>query len=210
MSTSSTLVISLNRTRHPILPRTQRTLSSVGFCTAETPVLLRLKSGSPGAHPFPKPNAKDEYPYTQHSPFRKDYDHEHRTVYLPSRRLGKHPYMETFNGPDPNECTANRSVSTVPLQSLYWMNSGFIRDCSRSLADRLAEHSTDPAKRIELGFEIAFARKPSSEETDALTDYLAGYAEKLPDSAQPGEREARAWASLCRILLSSNEFIYVD
>ena len=118
--------------------------------------------------------------------------------------------METFNGPDPNECTANRAVSTVPLQSLYWMNSAFIRDCSRSLADRLLAHSKDPAERIELGFEVAFARKPSVEEMSALAEYVANYAKQLPESTKPEEGEAQAWASLCRILLSSNEFIYVD
>ncbi len=170
----------------------------------------RLKEGSPGAHPFPKPNSKNEYPYTQHNPFAKDYDHEHRTVYLPSRRLGKHPYMETFNGPDPNECTARRNVSTVPLQSLFWMNSDFLKNNARSLADRLARHSDNPAKRIELGYELAYARKPSKEETKALADYVAAHAKRIPGDVKPEDRETRAWTSLCRILLSGNEFIYVD
>jgi hypothetical protein len=170
----------------------------------------RLQKGSPGAHPFPKPNSKDEYPYTQHRPFSKDYDHESRTVYLPSRRLGKHPYMETFNGPDPNECTAKRNVSTVPLQSLFWMNSDFLKTNAGSLAHRLAAHSDDPAKRIELGYELAYARKPSSEETKALTEYVKAHAARVPGDVKPEERETRAWTSLCRILLSGNEFIYVD
>ena len=170
----------------------------------------RLKEGSPGAHPFPKPNAKNEYPYTQHNPFAKDYDHEHRTVYLPSRRLGKHPYMETFNGPDPNECTAKRNVSTVPLQSLFWMNSDFMSANAKSLADRLKRHSDDPAKRIELGYELAYARKPSKDETKTLADYVAAHAKRIPSDVKPEDRETRAWTSACRILLSGNEFIYVD
>jgi len=170
----------------------------------------RLKEGSPGAHPFPKPNAKNEYPYTQHNPFAKDYDHEHRTVYLPSRRLGKHPYMETFNGPDPNECTAKRNVSTVPLQSLFWMNSDFMSANAKSLADRLKKHSDDPAKRIELGYELAYARKPSKDETKTLADYVAAHAKRIPGDVKPEDRETRAWTSACRILLSGNEFIYVD
>ena len=170
----------------------------------------RLKEGSPGAHPFPKPNSKDEYPYTQHRPFSKDYDHEYRTVYLPSRRLGKHPYMETFNGPDPNECTAKRNVSTVPLQSLFWMNSDFLRDNARSLAGRLAKHAKDPAKRIEFGYELAYARKPSAAETDALVDYVTAHAKRISGDVEQEERERIAWTSLCRVLLSGNEFIYAD
>ncbi len=170
----------------------------------------RLKDGSPGAHPFPRPNAKDEYPYTQHNPFNKDYSNDHRAVYLPSRRLGKHPYMETFNGPDPNECTGKRTVSTVPLQSLFWMNSNFLEENARSLAARMNKHSDDAAKKIELGYELAYARKPSAEETRALADYVTAHAKRIPGEVAPKERETRAWTSLCRILLSGNEFIYVD
>jgi hypothetical protein len=170
----------------------------------------RLKLGSPGPHPFPKPNAKDEYNYTQHNPFSKDYENEYRTVYLPSRRLGKHPYLETFNGPDPNECTANRTVSTVPLQALFWMNSDFLETNAKSFAARLAGHSPDPAQRVKLGYEIAYSRPPSPDETRSLTDYVAAQAGRIPAEVSPRERETRAWTSLCRILLSANEFIYID
>ena len=77
----------------------------------------RLKKGSPGRHPFPELDENGAYQFTQHRPFVEDYDHEHRSVYLPSRRLARHPYMANFDGPDTNECAANRQVSTVPLQS---------------------------------------------------------------------------------------------
>ncbi len=170
----------------------------------------RLKTGSPGAHPFPKPNRKDEYPFTQHNPFRKDYSYDHRAIYLPSRRLDKHPYMEMFNGPDPNECTANRDVSTVALQSLYWMNSDFIRDNARSFAARLLEMSEKPDERIAFGYETAFGRPPTGREIEQMTGYVEKYAKAVPGELPDDVRLRRAWASACRILLSSNEFVYVD
>ena len=118
--------------------------------------------------------------------------------------------METFNGPDPNECTAKRNVSTVPLQSLFWMNSDFLNNNAKSLADRLVKHSEDPAKRIGLGYELAYGRRPSADETRALAEFVEAHAKRIPGDVKPEERNARAWTSLCRILLSGNEFIYVD
>ena len=170
----------------------------------------RLKNGSPGAHPFPKPNSKDEYPYTQHRPFRQDFDHDYRTVYLPSRRLGRHPYWEMFNGPDPNECTANRKVSTVPLQSLYWMNSDFMRDNARSFAASLIRNGTSADGRINEAFERAYARPPSADEQADMRNYITDYQQKLAGKGAPADRELQTWASFGRILLTANEFIYVD
>ncbi len=170
----------------------------------------RLRLERSGPHPFPKPNEKDEYPYTQHHPFLQDYDHEYRAVYLPVRRLGKHPLMELFNGPDPNECTGRREVSTVPLQALFWMNSDFIRDNARAIAKRLLETGTETEGRIQQAYETIYGRVPSGEETAELSEYLQRYQAGIEDSGGSAERELRAWTSLCRLLLSSNEFAYLD
>lgn len=189
---------------------TRRRLEAEPMRDAVLFVSGRMKSGSPGAHPFPKPNSKNEYPYTQHNPFRKDYDHDYRTVYLPSRRLGRHPYWEMFNGPDPNECTATRKVSTVPLQSLYWMNSDFMRDNARSFAASLIEHSESMDERINAAFERAYARPPAASELTELRKYVADYRRKLGSEGSQTDRELQTWTSFGRILLAANEFIYVD
>lgn len=172
----------------------------------------QLQPGSPGAHPFPKPNSKNEYPYTQHNPFAKDYSSNHRAVYLPSRRLGKHPYMELFNGPDPNECTARRTVSTVPLQALYWMNSDFIGEQAGALADRLlADPEATTEARLEHACRLVYGRPAADEERNLwksfLTDQYQRAKEHLPGSTSP---EKLAWKAFCRALFASNEFVYVD
>ncbi|PAW90080.1 MAG: hypothetical protein B9S33_02220 [Pedosphaera sp. Tous-C6FEB] len=169
----------------------------------------RLKTGNPGAHPFPKPNEKNEYPYTQHRPFLADSSHEYRSVYLPSRRLGKHPYMELFDGPNPNECNARRPVSTVPLQALFWMNSDFIRDNARSLAARVVSASQQPEERIRRAHLLAYNRPPSADEFADLTAYAKDYAKSV-DSKDAIEKDLRVWTSVCRLLLSANEFVYLD
>jgi hypothetical protein len=169
----------------------------------------RLKTGNPGAHPFPKPNEKNEYPYTQHRPFLADSSHEYRSVYLPSRRLGKHPYMELFDGPNPNECNARRPVSTVPLQALFWMNSDFIRDNARSLAARVIAAGGQPEERIRHAIQLAYNRPPTKDELSDLTSYTKDYAKSMGER-DPAERELRIWTSVCRLLLSANEFVYLD
>jgi hypothetical protein len=168
-----------------------------------------LQRGNPGSHDFPKPNAKNEYPYSQHSPFFTDYSHHHRTVYLPARRLGKHPYMSNFNGPDANVCTANRSVSTVPLQSLFWMNSDFIQENAAAFAARLTRLEAEPEKRIKLAYQLALNRAPEGNEVADALNYFEDYAAKIADEGAAVSRE-RAWTSFCRILYASNEFIYVQ
>jgi hypothetical protein len=168
-----------------------------------------LDRGNPGPHGFPKPNAKDEYPYSQHRPFFTDYNHHHRTVYLPARRLGKHPYMANFNGPDTNVCTANRSVSTVPLQSLFWMNSDFIQENAAAFAARLARLEAEPDKRIELAYQLALNRAPHESEVATAMNYLEDYAAKITDEGA-AVGMSRAWTSFCRVLYASNEFIYIQ
>lgn len=169
----------------------------------------RLKTGNPGAHPFPKPNDKNEYPFTQHRPFLADSSHEYRSVYLPSRRLGKHTYMELFDGPNPNECNARRPVSTVPLQALFWMNSDFIRDNARALAARVLFAGKQPEDRLRHATQLAYNRPPTKDELTDLTAYAKDYAKSV-DSKDATEKDLRVWTSVCRLLLSANEFVYLD
>src|SRR6201999_3078113 len=77
-----------------------------------------------GAHPFPAVGA---WNFTQHQPFAAVYETNRRSVYLMTSRLARHPYLELFDGADPNATTAHRSNSTVPTQALFLMNSPFIQ-----------------------------------------------------------------------------------
>ena len=170
----------------------------------------RLQKGNPGRHSFPEPDENNAYPFTQSRPFFEDYDHEYRGVYLPSRRLGKRPYMATFDGPDPNECTGNRRISTVPLQSLFWMNSDFIGVNARSMAQRLLAASNETAERLSMAYLLALSRPPSEMEKADFTRYLGDYREHLDETSDSRERDLRAWASICHILLASNEFCFIE
>lgn len=168
-----------------------------------------LEAGPPDGSPLPAPNEKNEYNYTQHRPFSEDFESNHRTVYQPSRRLGRQAFSQTFDGPDPNECTELRNVSTVPSQALFWINSDFIERNADAMALRLLDSFADDAARVDAAFLAAFSRPPADEERAAVRRHLDSVRAELP-AAQHDQMERLAWKSLCRVLLASNEFIYLD
>src|SRR5262249_49549671 len=67
-----------------------------------------LDLSRPGPHPFPPP---EKWTWTQHAPFKECYDSKHRSVYLMTQRLQKHPFLALFDGPDTNNSTESRRVS---------------------------------------------------------------------------------------------------
>lgn len=167
-----------------------------------------LMTGSNGRHPF-LPNEKLKY--NQGNPFNQVFDHNHRTVYLMEPRLNKHPFMALYDGPDPNKSTEQRATSTVALQALSLMNGAFLKDKSTALSQRLAKEAADPQARVQLAYTLLLGRPAeSTEQTEAL-DYVRDYeAQLMSDGRSAEEANQVAWTSLSRILLSSNEFIYID
>jgi hypothetical protein len=64
---------------------------------------------------------------------------------------------------------------------------------------------------LRAGFLLAYARPPAADEVEACRAYLRTYAEGLAAKGVPeGDRQRLAWASVARVLLASNEFVYVD
>jgi hypothetical protein len=160
------------------------------------------------AHPFPPAATWD---WTQHKPFNALYDTNRRSVYLMVQRSQRHPYLSTFDGPDPNVSTAERTASITPLQALFVMNSEFVQERSEHWAARLLDAAPDNAQRVNLVFQSAFARPPTVEERERALAYLGEAPRKLEAAdVSPDLLTQESWASFLRGLLASNEFIYID
>ncbi len=167
-----------------------------------------LEPGDGGRHPFPP---TDRLRFTQGRPFTEVYDHNHRSVYLMTPRLNKHPFLALFDGPDTNKSTAQRGASTVALQALFMMNSAFVKQKSADLAQLLLAESHAREERIGLAYELVLCRPPADDELIMTEDYLAGMISELTVAGHDGPKaEHLAWSSLARALLSSNEFLYID
>jgi hypothetical protein len=167
-----------------------------------------LDRARPGPHPFP-PIAS--WGWTQHSPFKEVYPSRHRSVYLMTQRFQKHPFLALFDGPDTNASTAKRTDSLLPLQALYLMNDPFVCTQAEDFARRLLQRGAAPEQRIGWAHAIAWGRQATRAEIDRGLDYVRRYADELRRAGTPGERvEIEAWASYARVLLTANEFVFVD
>jgi len=167
-----------------------------------------LDSSRPGEHPFP---SIEHWHWTQHDPFKAVYPSQHRSVYLMTQRLQRHPYLALFDGPDTNTTTDNRATSTVPLQALFWMNSDFVHQRAQTFALRVMSTSREPVERIGVAHWLAFSRAPTAEETARSLAYVDEYQQELKRAGVADHQvEHEAWLSLSRTLLAANEFVYID
>src|SRR5438093_1529539 len=82
---------------------------------------------------------------------------------------------------------------------------------SLGLARRVVARASDGAARVNLALELTWSRPASREEMQTALRYVERYRYGLARSGVAGEaQEVQAWASLARVLLAANEFIYVD
>jgi hypothetical protein len=168
----------------------------------------QLDLSRPGPHPFP---AIKDWHWTQHNPFKEVYATPHRSVYLMTQRLQRHPFLAIFDGADANTSTEKRTSAIVPSQSLYLVNSPELRGIAEALADRILAAAPDDRSRIELAYNLCYSRPPSTDEAARCENYLAAYRQELIAIA-PGDAslDRTPWTSLARTLLAANEFSYLD
>lgn len=164
---------------------------------------------TPQQESYPIPPQK-EWKYTQHHPFKDEYTSQKRSVYLMTKRLTNTTYFQTFDGPDPNVCTSSRDQSVTPLQALYFVNDSFFHQQAQDLAARLVAEFPDESNRLEAALNRLLGRPPETGEAEILTKHLQAARLRLHSQSSGNELEQRAWASLVRSLLRTNEFLYVE
>jgi len=165
----------------------------------------RLDRTPGGPHPFPP---ESSWRFTQHNPYSADYETSRRGVYLMVRRNRRDPFLALFDGADPNATTPQRQETIVPTQALYVLNAPFFHEQSERIAERLLAEP-DETHRLDATFRLVFQRTPTIAERDRARRFLTAYAAELPNAAA-AERSRLIWAALARVLLGSNEFIYLD
>ncbi len=173
---------------------------------------LDLSIGGP--HDIPP---AESWSYTQHVPFSGVAATNLRSVYQINIRNRRDPFLALFDGADPNATTPLRQVTTVPTQSLYFLNDPTFHENAERLADRvLADASahagnatSDDSERLELLYKIVLQRSPTLEEQQAAATFFASYSTAIED-ASIESRSRVLWAAWSRVLMASNEFFYLD
>jgi hypothetical protein len=158
--------------------------------------------------PFPP---EMQWKYTQHEPFIANYDNNKRSVYLMQQRIRRQPFLDLFDGADPNAVTGLRPVTTTALQALYTMNDPFFHEQADALAVRVAMRYASDLERLRYAYKLVYGRAPAPDEIRDARQFLTKGRESLAGSPMLEDRTYReAWASLMRVLLSSNEFLTLD
>ncbi len=137
-----------------------------------------------------------------------------RSVYLTARRTYPLNFLSVFDYPVIDTSCPRRTPSATPLQSLTLMNDKFVLDSASRTAERVREMAgkdAPVAKTIEDAYLLAFQRKPSAAEIQMGEEYLGRQRDiYLSANETPPEAAKHAFDSLTQMLLSSNEFLYVD
>jgi hypothetical protein len=133
-----------------------------------------------------------------------------RGLYIFAQRTVPYPTSMTFDQADPTQTCTRRERSNTPLQALTLLNHGLFVECARSLAQRMQELSAaNPRDRIEQGFELCLARKPSRPELDRLEalycDQVEMAGRATTNSTTPAD--TAALIALSQVLLNLDEFL---
>lgn len=118
-----------------------------------------------------------------------------RSIYLIQKRTVKIPHLEAFDLPDNSVSCARRLESIAAPQALTLLNGELMERASAAMEQRiLRTGSEDAAAKVRVLFELTLQRRPSESEYQACQAFLS-------------ERSLR---ELCRALLNTNEFGFVD
>jgi hypothetical protein len=135
-------------------------------------------------------NPKNAWPVSPNSE-----EHNRRSIYLLSKRTFPHPMLEAFDRQDGVLSCSRRNESTTAPQALTLLNSRFMVEQARALAAGV-DTADDAFKKV-------LARLPSGQERATVSGFLDRQTEN-----RGGRKEALA--ELARVLMNSNEFLYVD
>ena len=125
-----------------------------------------------------------------------------RTVYLPLRRSNLPSLLNLFDFGDATTVNGRRSLTNVAPQALFMMNSGFVNERAKNISQAVL--ALGARQRVDQLYLQVIDRHPSPAEIDAAFTYVDQYKQKFHVD------EAAAWQSFCHVLLTSNEFLYLD
>ncbi|MBI1789521.1 MAG: PSD1 domain-containing protein [Acidobacteria bacterium] len=154
---------------------------------------LDLTMGGPSVQQFYfKDDHSPVYDYT-----RFDVDSPasfRRSVYRFIVRSVPDPFMDSLDCPDASLLTPKRNVTLTAIQALAMLNNPFMVKQAEYFADRVQNLALSLPERIAAAYRLALGRAPRPDETEALAAYAAQYG----------------LANACRLILNSNEFLFID
>ncbi|HUY36325.1 MAG TPA: PSD1 and planctomycete cytochrome C domain-containing protein [Pirellulales bacterium] len=116
-----------------------------------------------------------------------------RSVYRFLFRTLPDPFMDSMDCADASQLTPARNTSVTALQALAMLNNPFMVRQSEHFAERVSQASGALGGQIEAAYQGALGRPPTPKESAALISYAGKHG----------------LANACRLILNSNEFMFV-
>lgn len=138
-----------------------------------------------------------------------NYTKPRRSIYLPIFRSAVYDMLTIFDFPDPAVSVGDRATSIVAPQSLFLLNSPFVDEAAGRLADEALANYSNDADRVSFLYRRLLARAPSADERRSAQSFLSQLTSDYADLGGEAPVHA-AWQGLCRGLLASSEFTYID
>src|SRR5207244_2953369 len=111
---------------------------------------------------------------TMYGPGTLDANNARRSVYLTVKRSQMVPFLQIFDVPETIQSIGERSVTTVPTQSLAFMNSTLVRQRAEKLAQRVSSGRTgslddgNVSQMIDDAYLLSLTRRPTSGDRERM------------------------------------------
>ncbi|WP_339729483.1 PSD1 and planctomycete cytochrome C domain-containing protein [uncultured Gimesia sp.] len=156
---------------------------------------LDFTMGGPGVTYFTQTPGPQATPVLHYDKFDLDSPGAYRrSIYRVVWRGIPDPLMDVLDFPDLGLLAPVRGFSASPLQSLVLLNNRFVLHQSQKMAERAqksADNLPDQIKQIVLW---TWLREPTPDELKSMTDLASEHG----------------LATVCRLVLNSNEFLFVE
>ena len=144
-----------------------------------------------------------------------DEGNKRRSIYFTTKRSKLIPILQLFDAPEPTVSIGSRSSTTIAPQALLFINNAQVRGYARSLATRLVEAiKTQPdAEKFKMAAASGYMMAVGRQATPAELADSAAFMKQQMDSysaAKKANAQELALLDFCQVLLSLNEFVYVE
>lgn len=164
-------------------------------CILQVSGRLDLTMGGPGIQHFSTRPGAQLTPILDYSNF--DWNTPgatRRSIYRVVWRGIADPMMEPMDFPDLGVLSPVRTFSASPLQALTLMNNRFVLHHAEIMAERALKASPDPDGQVRAAVQWVWQRDPDDFELQQLGSLARD----------------EGLAAVCRVLLNSNEFLFID
>jgi hypothetical protein len=147
-------------------------------------------AGGPGfrLYRFTQNNVCTYFPLDVHGP-----ETYRRSVYHQNARASVIDILSDFDLPDNAFAAPKRANTTTPMQALTMLNHSFTIDMANALSD-LCRTEPNPEAAIITAYRTVYQRPPTEVEIALAVDFAA----------------INGFEHFCRVLLNTNELIYID